>query len=634
MRLLALSLALVLAPLAARAGGLLLEEGTNTPTGPTELSLGVEIGGQVATTTVELTFPPTDGRRRFAFPVPGAASVVGFALRQGGDWEDASISREDATDPGDLDSGDGLDPVLREYLGDNAFVVSLPPASGEAVALRLTYVEVLPYADGEVTLRAPMLGTDLVDPANLMHFLARVRLEAWRPLRGFQSPAFVDVMTVETRRDDGVDLVFEASDMAPRGDFELRYAVEQEDLYVHLLTDHERCDEDGFFLLIVEPRQDVGESEIVPKYFTFVVDTSGSMDGYKMEQARQAAALSVSHLNAEDRFNLVLFSDGVHRVFPAPVTADERRRQDATQTIEELWASGGTNIRDAMLSALDAEFDRRFARIVVLLTDGQPTVGETWPENIVRDVREANRDASRVFTFGIGEDVNVELLQALAADNRGEARMIGAQDDISGILDDFFRRIQRPVMTDVSLDYGGAQVHDVLPDDVTDLFAGSQLLVVGRYSGALQTTGHLRGQIRGQEQTYDFPLDFPDCAEGANAFLPRLWAKAKIDDLLAHIALNGEDDETVAQIEALATRYGIQTKYTSYGFSPGLGEDDIGAGGGGPGSVPYGSPDYDSDPDEGGDYYGGDLETGGCQTASGPALWPFALLLLAVRRRR
>lgn len=628
------ALLVALAPHGARAGGLLIGDDDGV-VGPERLAAEVEIRGQVATTQVELAFRSAGGRLRFAFPVPEAANVVGFAVHDGGAWREGTLSREDAPTVDDLGGGDGggPSPAVRAYLGANAFVAPLPPTARGELRVRLTYIEILPYAFGEVTLRHPLPSAAvLVDPA-LAELDVHVRLETYRRLKGYQAPGFVELERVESRDDRRLDVRYAARDFTPSGDFTLRWAVEQGELFTHLLTDHEDCEEDGFFLLVVEPRHDVRDAEIVPKYFTFVVDTSGSMSGYKMNQAIEAAEFAVTHLNPEDRFNVVTFSSSVSALFREPVTADEANRRRAAEAIRELWASGGTNIHDALMTAFASDYDRDFARIVVLLTDGQPTAGVTDPDAIVDAVTAANGSDARLFTFGVGQDVNERLLRALAAANRGEAQLLAADADIAGLLTDFFRRVDRPVLTDVSLDFGGADVHEVYPDEVTDLFAGTQLLVLGRYRGAGRASGRLEGSLRGEAQSYEVPLDFPACALDANPFLPRLWAKAKIDALIARMALAGEEDpETVAEIEALATRYGIQTRYTSYGIEPGVG-DPAGPPGG---ATPYGG-GYDRDP---GGYASGGLEdearTFGCSVPAGgaPALGPLALLLVLGRLRR
>ena len=405
------------------------------------------------------------------------------------------------------------------------------------------------------------------------------------------------------------------------------------------MTTHESCDEDGYFLLIVEPKQDVDEEAIIRKYFTFVLDVSGSMDGHKLDQAKAAAHYFIEHLNNDDRFNVVTFNDRIGRLFNQPERVNDGARQRALSQIRELWASGGTNINDGLLTALDANFDPAFARIVVLLTDGRPTAGPTEPASITTNVQRANASASRIFTFGIGADVNQRLLESLAAANRGQAQMLSASNDISSALSWFFERINRPVLTDVQMSFGDVPVYHTHPElragDATDLFAGTQLFIVGRYRTGGWSHARLSGSLHGRDRIYDLPLELPACALDENPFLPRLWAKARIDALIAQMAASGVDDpEIIQEIEDLSMRYGVQSRYTRFGVSdagdPNGAQPSSGA------HSPRDPAPYSADPGSSrGGYSSGALDQeDGCQAAPGSAVgqsWAaIALLVLAI----
>lgn len=609
---------------------------------PDDIRVAVDIRSQVATTAVEYVFDVSGtGGGRFLFPTPESASVTGFAHRVGADWVDATLSREDPRTADDVAGDLGGETFLRNYLGGNAFVVRVPPSPADQVRVRLEYIEILPYDFGEVTYAFPLAGYDRASARPDYQIVLDLHTE--RRLLAAGAPGYGDAERVleETRTRRKVRYDGEAGGR----DFEFVYSVEQQDLFTHLLTHHESCDEDGFFLLVVEPRQDVDSSEIVPKYFTFVLDTSGSMDGRKLAQAKEAASFFVEHLNDQDRFNVVRFDSWAESLFRSPEEVSRQTTSAALRFVRDLYASGGTNLDAALQSAFSARIERGFARIVVLLTDGQPTAGVTDPERILANMRRANTADARLFTFGVGADVNADLLRALAADHRGETRLLDEGGEIGGLLADFFLRINRPVMTDVSLDLGSVDVYDHHPEETTDLFAGTQLFVVGRYRRGGATTAALTGLVAGEDARYTFPVDFPACARGANGFLPRLWAKARIETLLDRIAREGEDPRLVAEIEALALRYGIQTRYTSFGVerpkpgrapaqpsAPSGGRSPAGSSsGGGSGGSSGGSRRSP------GRYASGALddETRGCSATPGRGAAWFALFgLLAVRRRR
>ncbi len=628
-------------PNGARADGLLLGAGAAVPVSPSSTSVRTLVQAQVATTVAELRFEGHDPElsHQILFPVSAEASVVGFAVLRDGRWQEAEISGDDAMDGDDVHGGGGhaQRSELMRYLGDNPFVANLPP-SAEPYGVRLTWVEILPYDQGEVHYRYP-----LAPPVSLASEPSRavtieVEVLTERRLQGIMAPSHNPYTSVRDRAEHSATLRMEV-DLAPKEDFHLLYSVAQEqELFVRLLTDHEDCEEPGFFLLVVEPRQDVSEQQAIPKYFSFVVDVSGSMSGYKIEQARAAAAYAIQQLNPDDRFNVVTFNDTVMPLFEAPRPSSLVNRDRAAGFVSELWASGGTNLEAALTTAMEGELDQGFARIVVLLTDGRPTAGVTHPDAIQRSVRSANTSDSRLFCFGVGSDVDTVLLRGLASGHRGEARFLAADDDIAATLGEFFAKVDRPVLTDVTLDLGALAVQHLHPDAVTDLFAGSQLFVLGRYTTGGATRARLSGSLRGAPQQHEFDLEFPVCARDEHPFLPRLWAKARIDALLGAMAEAGsEDSESVDEIEALATRYGIQTPYTSFGLGDGGAgeqsepEDAWGGGGGGNG---YYNPD-DYDPGRHGFASGALDRRGWAGSAISTALLVgLGLLLLGTRRRR
>jgi len=620
---------------------------------PSARRVEVELYEQVATTVVELTFEPEslfggDGATDppvFVYTTPPDGSVVAAAFKDGDTWIEASVG---ATDMGALPvtppSGFTGAPTTGWDVaggpggfGENPFWLPFFDARDDQgrVVVRLTSLEIAPYENGEVRWRYPLAPPALIG-AGAAPSVFDVRVETGRPLVGWSVPSHAAEVVETTRGARALALHLETRN--DDRDLELRYGVRaEEDVYLRLLTAHERCAEDGFFLLVVEPRQDVTEGEAVAKDFTFVVDTSGSMDGYKMAQAIEAARTFVSSLNARDRFDLVTFSDASQRLFGEQRVADTAARRAAEQHARSLYAVGGTNIDEAVRAALNSRFDPERARFVVLLTDGMPTVGETNTETLRRNVLRANEDDVRLFAFGIGDELGVDFpfLRALATENRGDATLVSPQADIAGLLTAFFDRIDRPVLTDARLDIQGVDVFDGAPEllegQTTDLFAGSQLFLLGRYRDGGPATITLEGQEGGATRTHRLEVDFPVCAEGQNPFLPRLWAKARIDALLDRIAREGETEALVAEVEALSLRYGVQSPYTSFGVSAPT--NPVVGSSGDDGSQPYDS--YSGDDG----YSSGGPEDGltGCSTTAvrgQPGVGVLGLLAAGLLRRR
>jgi Ca-activated chloride channel family protein len=303
-----------------------------------------------------------------------------------------------------------------------------------------------------------------------------------------------------------------------------------------------------------------------------VIDTSGSMVGPKMEEARKALRHFVNGLNPGDRFNIVDFSTEARRFREGLVEASEEGRRQALAYIDQLQARGGTNIEEALRSALamldSAPGDERF-KLVALITDGEPTVGVTRPEDIVRSVREKNVRGRRIFAFGVGVDLNAQLLERLAQENHGSLDYVLQGEDLEVKLSAFWDKIDFPVLTDIRLEFPNASVSDLFPRPLPDLFRGDQLSVAGRYREDGRHAVVLRAKFQGEERLFEYSLDFtPGLAAsgspGVNDFIPRLWATRKIGYLLEAMRLSGESKEVKDEVIRLSQEFGILTPYTSY----------------------------------------------------------------------
>ena len=332
-----------------------------------------------------------------------------------------------------------------------------------------------------------------------------------------------------------------------------------------------------------------------PRTLALVIDTSGSMQGEKMEQARAAAAFVVGRVRPEDTFNIVAYSSTVTPFAAELQTGDEASRAAAAAFVDGLRAGGGTDIHSALTTALGmlpARGDR--PTYVLFLTDGEPTVGVTDETAIAADAAAANGGANatkaRVFTFGVGTDVNARLLDRLSDGGRGVSTYVAPTENVESAVADLYAKIAAPVLTDLSLTFapdGGAEdrtggaLNRVLPATLPDLFAGQQLSVVGRYAppksgdGAAELAGTftLAGTSTagdGERLTFTLPATLPADSDETAAFVPALWATRRIGELIGRIDLDGENPELVDELVRLSTRYGILTPYTAF-----LAEEDV-----------------------------------------------------------
>jgi Ca-activated chloride channel homolog len=384
-------------------------------------------------------------------------------------------------------------------------------------------------------------------------------------LRSIYSPSHA----VEVKRNGERRSVvsFESEKGKEPQDFQLFYTLSSEDFGVTLLT-HRDAGKDGYFLLMISPKDDWSEQEYAAKDIMFVLDTSGSMaEEGKMEKARAALLYGIKILRPNDRFNVVSFA-GEERVMETRmIAADEPGRKRGESFVQSLRPVGGTNINQALLVAMRQFEASNRPRILVFLTDGLPTVGETNVARIVENARAARVPGVRLFTFGVGYDVNTTLLDKLAAENGGVADYIEPKEDLEVKVSNFFAKVNYPVLADLSLGMAGIETDLVYPRALPDLFRGSQMTLIGRYRNAIDMD-HVRLQLSGKsggaEKNFWYNnLRFP-LREDSNDFLPRLWATRRVGWLMEQIRTNGEQAELRDEIVDLGTRYGIVTPYTSY----------------------------------------------------------------------
>ena len=368
------------------------------------------------------------------------------------------------------------------------------------------------------------------------------------------------VQIVATR--GGFELMFEEPQSAPQ-DLAISYRTESSRLGLSFVPFKPAgVNEDGYFLLLASPQELTTAADIVHKDVIFVFDTSGSMEQeHKIEQARAALERCLHSLNAEDRFGIVAFSDSVHpfRSKLLPATADNVAL--GADFADSMRASGGTDIHSALNRALEMLNDPERPHVIVFLTDGVATSGITSNPTIAHNIRE-KAGSTRLFSFGVGSDVNRTFLEQLGNENRGSFAFVDQGQNIDEVVGGFYAKIARPVLSDLSFDFGDITTAQQYPDVLPDLYKGSQLVMVGRYRTNGDAKAKLVGTLNGQRHEIALDAKFP-AEENDNAFVARLWAQKRIDYLLAQTRLHGEHEEARNEVIALSMRYQIVTSYTS-----------------------------------------------------------------------
>ncbi len=297
------------------------------------------------------------------------------------------------------------------------------------------------------------------------------------------------------------------------------------------------------------------------------------MGGKKIEQAKGALKFVLNNLQEADLFNIVAYDNAVESFRPELQRYTEQTRNEALGFIEGIYAGGSTNIDGALQTALTQLQDASRPTYIVFLTDGLPTAGERRTPQIVANAQAANKVRARIFAFGVGYDVNSRLLDKMARDCFGRSQYVLPDEDIEAHVAKLYARIGAPALVDLKVEFDlenspvekGSPISRVYPKDTVDLFAGDQLVLVGRYKQPGDAKVTIRGKVDGAEQSFSFPAKLVEKSpDDSQAFIEKLWAVRRVGEIIDEIDLHGKNQELVNELVALATRHGILTPYTSF----------------------------------------------------------------------
>ncbi len=524
----------------------------------------VEIANQAAKTFIDQVFINNHNRDlegTYIFPLPEKAAISEFAMYIGDQKVEGEILDSDQARRIYEDIVRRMrDPALLEYIGRNIFRARVfpIPAKGEK-RIQISYTEVLGAENRLVKYRYP-LNTERFSLHPLQEISLTVRIESNVPITNIYSPSHR--VSIHKEGVHQATVGFEAANVKPDQDFILYYSLSEDDIGLSLLTWQDKP-EDGYFMFLASPRYLEEKGRVMNKNLVFVLDSSGSMSGQKILRAKAAVRFVINHLDENDRFSIIDFDDGVTLFTPELVPAVPRNRENALLFIDRIEDSGGTNINEALLRALRMTEAGDRPNYVLFLTDGLPTVGITDTAEILKNISRASESKARLFVFGVGHDVNTELLDKISSDNRGTSVYVGENEDLEVAVSNYYDKMSSPLLSDLSLTFSGVEVGQTYPRTLPDLFKGSQLVVLGRYRGSGPVSVVLTGHIGKTEKK--FVLERQRLAgNDTNNFLPRLWATRRIGYLLEEIRLHGLNTELVDEVKKLGLRYGIVTPYTSF----------------------------------------------------------------------
>lgn len=539
-----------------------------------EVAIEAKVTDQVAKVQVSQSFVNMGSRPMevsFVFPLPYDGAIDRLTLMVDGKEYEAKLL--DAKQARSIYEGivrRNQDPALMEWVGTGMFQTSVfpvPPGQERKVTLR--YTQLCRKSQGLTDFLFP-LSTAKYTAKPVETLSIKLALDSQHDLKNIYSPSHpVNI----TRPDDKHAVIsYVAKDTVPTADFRLLFDVGAGKVGSSVLS-FRREGDDGYYLLLASPEIKSALESPPPKTVLFVFDRSGSMAGKKIEQAKGALKFVLNNLREHDLFNIVAYDSEIENFRPELERYNDTTRKAALGFVEGLYAGSGTNIDGALKAAMGQLKDNSRPNYVIFLTDGLPTVGEVNETKIVANAKTANQVRARMFTFGVGYDLNSRLLDALARQNFGQGDYVRPDEDIEAVVGRFYNKISAPVLTNLKIDFGldglrpedGPPVNRVYPKDAHDLFAGQQLVMVGRYKKPGAAKVVIRGQIGAGEQKFDFPANLVEkSGDDSNAFIEKLWALRRVGEILDQIDVHGRNEELVKELVSLSTRHGILTPYTSF----------------------------------------------------------------------
>ncbi|HSI35039.1 MAG: VIT domain-containing protein, partial [Phycisphaerae bacterium] len=473
-----LAVLVALAPAAARADGfIVIHDGPQpvpVPTGhfsfaPLEVSyhhVTVDIRDNVATTSVDQEFVNPNSLQlegTYLFPLPPGAHIDKFSMDVNGKQQEAELLPADkARAIYESIVRQRKDPALLEYIGRDTFKVRIFPIEPNSKKqVKIKYTQLMKSDTGLTEYTYP-LNTEKFSARPLRNVSVKVNLATDQPLKAVYCPSHA----VEIKRDGDkkATIGYEERNVRPDMDFKIVFSKEaKNNVGINLLTYRNPGDGEGYFLLLASPGIDVKNKKVQPKDVCLVLDTSGSMAGKKMEQAKKALAFCLANLNEQDRFEIVRFSTEAESFFDELKPANKENVEKAQQFVSALKPIGGTAIDEALQKAMKLGKDRRIAGqerpyVVIFLTDGVPTIGETNQEKILSNVSKANPEQVRVFSFGIGTDINTHLLDKLAEGTRAFSQYVLPEEDVEVKLSNFYTKIKDPVLANLEVALSGGDI--------------------------------------------------------------------------------------------------------------------------------------------------------------------------------
>ena len=566
-----------------------MEQGYTTAT-TINTSVDMKISGLVARVSVrqELRNEGSEWvEGLYVFPLPDEAAVDRMRLHIGERFIEGEIQEKNhAKKTYEKAKQAGKKASLVEQQRANLFTTSVANvAPGERVVVEIEYLESIRYEDGRFSIRFPMTLTpryiagqplpdkvgngwspdtnhvpdaSLITPPMVTNSRGhKIRLtatvNAGIPLETVTSRYHPVSVAEENGR---YRVVLDGKDVPMDHDFELVWqaipsATPRATIFTEMI--------DGMphhLLIVMPPDEDDAPTALMPREMVLVVDTSGSMHGVSIAQAKRAVALALKGLQATDRFNVIEFNSVTNALYPVSVPATAANVSDAMDFVQQLQANGGTEMRPALSMALSSQPPETHLQQIVFVTDG--SVGY---EDEMFSMIEQQLGNARLFTVGIGSAPNSLFMRKAAEAGRGSYTFISALHEVREKMDGLFRKLEHPQVTDIKIRWPSGIAFDSYPETVPDLYLGEPVTAKVRTSGEYRDsdTVTVSGNFVTGAWSASLPLQSPQQSEGVGS----LWARARIADLADQERRGSDPAETRAEIVATAIGHHLVSKYTS-----------------------------------------------------------------------
>jgi Ca-activated chloride channel homolog len=529
------------------------------------LRVDTTIDNQVATTHVTQEFQNSTSQQlecTYYFPLPKTAAIRNFSMYINGKLQEGQlVEKEQARQVYEQIVRRARDPGLLEYVDGNVLRMRVFPVPANGTQkIEIEYSEMVPMDEGLAEYVFPLkLGQKA--SRTLDDFTVAVKIKSKSAIKTVYSPTYE--IGVSRPSDHEAVAGMEAKGALLDRDFQLFYTVGDKDFGLSLMTYRPDPEQAGMFVMLLAPKSEINAADRVARDLVLVLDTSGSMRGEKLDQAKKALKFCLDKLEKKDRFSIVQFSTSAETYAEGWTDASEDNLKKAQEWVGKFEAAGGTSIYGALSKVNALKYDEARPATVIFITDGQPTVDVTDPEKILASVKENNKKNLRMFTFGVGDDVNTKLLDKMAGETGGLPEYVRDGEAVDGKITRLASKMTHPVLTNLSVEVTNVKVAEMYPKDLPDLFRGSQVVLVGSYTGDGPAAVRLKGSVGSKKEEFVYEETFPKKSLD-KTFIGSLYAQRKIGFLLDQIRLNGENKELKDEVIRLSLAYGIETPFTSY----------------------------------------------------------------------